>query len=67
MAVLTSVAILATRSAGTGGSRDGGSYDVNGGDGRAWAQVSGRLEPGQYTVTATRNGEDVEQSPLEVR
>jgi len=52
---------------GPGGSRDGGSYAVNGGDGRAWAQVSGRLEPGQYTVTATRNGEVVAQSPLEVR
>jgi hypothetical protein len=52
---------------GPGGSRDGGSYAVKGGDGRAWAQVSGRLEPGQYTVTATRNGEVVAQSPLEVR
>jgi hypothetical protein len=52
---------------GPGGSRDGGSYAVNGGDGRAWAEVSGHLEPGQYTVTATRNGDAVAQSSLEVR
>ncbi len=51
---------------GPGGSRDGGSYTVKGGDGRAWSQVSGQLPPGDYTVTATRNDQAVAQSTLHV-
>jgi hypothetical protein len=51
---------------GPGGTRDGGSYAVKGGDGRAWSQVQGRLAAGDYTVTATRNGEVVAESTLHV-
>jgi hypothetical protein len=52
---------------GPGGTRDGGRYAVKGGDGRAWAEISGRLSRGDYTVTATRNGAVVAESTLHVR
>ncbi|HET8587614.1 MAG TPA: hypothetical protein VFM74_07040 [Candidatus Limnocylindria bacterium] len=51
---------------GPGGTRDGGSYAVKGGDGRAWARVAGDLSRGDYTVTGTRNGDVVAESTLHV-
>jgi hypothetical protein len=52
---------------GPGGTRDGGAYRVNGGDGRAWSRVAGKLEPGDYTLVATRNGEVVAEETVTVR
>lgn len=51
---------------GPGGTRDGGSYRVNGGDGRAWSRVAGNLKPGDYTLVATRNGEVVAEETVTV-
>lgn len=52
---------------GPGGTRDGGSYRVNGGDGRAWSRVAGNLKPGDYTLVATRNGEVVAEETVTVK
>jgi hypothetical protein len=52
---------------GPGGTRDGGSYRVYGGDGRAWSRVAGNLKPGDYTLVATRNGEVVDEETVTVK
>jgi hypothetical protein len=52
---------------GPGGTRDGGPFRVNGGDGRAWSRVAGKLEPGDYTLVATRNGAVVAEETVTVK